>query len=94
MSHRSGSVLGWAFALALSACGGYVTVDGYQGAYVDDPPPGIYGYPRYAFRDGYVYDVNGRYYHRHNGRWVTYRSEPAEVARARANERGRAERQR
>jgi hypothetical protein len=77
-SHRS-RVLAWAFApaLALVGCGGgFVAVDGYDGTYVDAPPPGIEGYPAYEFNDGVVYDVNGRYYHNHGGRWVSYRSPP------------------
>jgi hypothetical protein len=77
-------------ALALMGCGGFVTVDGYDAAYVDTPPPGE-AYPRYAFQDGYVYDVNGRYYHNHGGRWVAYRNPPPEVAHARAEVRGRDE---
>jgi hypothetical protein len=89
------SVFGPALALALAACGtGYVGVDGYDAAYVQAPPPGIDAYPRYSFRDGYVYDVNGRYYHQHEGRWVAFRHEPPEVARARAYNRGVMERQR
>lgn len=85
-----------ALALGLAGCaGGYIDVDGYDAAYVEAAPVGIETYPRYAFRDGYVYDVNGRFYHQHNGRWVTYRTAPPEVARARAeHERGRALRQR
>jgi hypothetical protein len=83
-----------ALALALPACaGGYVDVDGSDAAYVETAPVGIEAYPRYAFGDGYVYNVNGRYYHRHEGRWVVYRHAPAGMAHVR-DERGRAERQR
>jgi hypothetical protein len=84
LSHRA-RVVAWAFvpALALAGCGGYLTVDGYDAAYVDAPPD-VEAYPSYAFQDGYVYDVNGRYYHNHGGRWVAYREAPPEVARERA----------
>ena len=76
-------------AAALVGCGGYLTVDGYDAAYVDVPPPGIEVYPRYAVGDGYVYDVDGAYYHQHGQRWVRYRNAPREVVRGR-QERGRA----
>jgi hypothetical protein len=56
--------------------GGFVAVDGYDGTYVDAPPVGIEAYPAYEFNDGVVYDVNGRFYHNHGGRWVSYRSPP------------------
>jgi len=83
--------------LTAPACGAYVTADGYDAVYVD-APIGIEAYPRYAWGDGYVYDVDGRYYHRHEGRWVEFRHAPPAVARARAErldrERGRALRQR
>ena len=88
--------IAWAFvpaAIVLAGCGGYLTVDGYDAAYVDVPPPGIEVYPRYAVGDGYVYDVNGAYYHQHGERWVRYRSAPREVVRGR-EVRGPAERQR
>jgi hypothetical protein len=98
MSHLTPSfrvrVIAWAFApaFAVVGCGGgYVAVDGYDAAYVD-APVGIEAYPRYSFQDGYVYDVNGRFYHQHSGRWVAYRSAPPEVLRARAEGRGRVER--
>ena len=63
--------------VGLVGCGGgFVAVDGYDGTYVDAPPVGIEGYPSYEFNDGVIYDVNGRYYHNHGGRWVSYRSPP------------------
>ena len=85
-----------ALGLALPSCaGGYMEVDGGEAAYVEAPPVGIEMYPRYAYADGYVYDVNGRFYHRHDGRWVVYRHAPAGLDRGhREYERGRAEHQR
>lgn len=72
-----------ALAFALVGCGaGYVDVDGYEGAYVE-APVGVEAYPAYEFNDGVVYDVHGRWYHNHNGRWVTYRNEPRHGARRR-----------
>ena len=79
-------------ASALAGCGGYIMTDGYEAEYVA-PPVGIEVYPRYTFADGYVYDVNGRYYHRHGDRWVAYRHAPAGMRRV-PDERGRAEHQR
>ena len=91
-----GSVLCAVVASAIG-CTGYTELDGYEASYVDRPPPGIEYYPRYTFHDGYVYDVDGRYYHQHNGRWAVYHSAPAEI-RGRHPEvrydRGRAEHQR
>ena len=49
--------------------------------YVAAAPPGIEAYPRYRFRDGYIYDVHDRWYHQHGGRWVAYGHRPREVAR-------------
>jgi hypothetical protein len=73
-------------------CAGYATVDGYDAAYVDPPPPAVVMSPSYQFRDGYIYEANGRYYHQHAGRWVAYRSLPREAVRVRPE--GRAMRQR
>jgi hypothetical protein len=33
--------------------------------------------------DGFVYEVHGRYYHRHGDRWVVYRHAPPSVNRRR-----------
>jgi hypothetical protein len=79
-------LLSGACALALPAffaigCAGYATVDGYDATYVDPPPPAVVAYPSYRVRDGYVYEGQGRYYHMHSGRWVTYRSLPREAVR-------------
>jgi hypothetical protein len=49
--------------------------------YVEAAPPGIEAYPRYPFRDGYIYDVHGRWYHQRGGRWVAYAHRPREIAR-------------
>lgn len=81
-----------ALALALG-CGGYVAVEGYDADYVD-APAGIEAYPHYVYNGEYVYDVDGRFYRNHGGRWVRYRHAPPEVARWHEQGRGRAERQR
>ncbi len=65
---------------ATPGCAGHLeAVDGYDAEYVDAPPVNIESYPRYEVTDGYVYEVNGRYYHRHGNRWVTYHSAPPRV---------------
>lgn len=73
-------------------CAGYATVDGYDATYVDPPPPVVVESPTYRVNDGFVYESNGRYYHQHAGRWVTYRSLPHEAVRvnARVNTRAHA----
>ncbi len=58
----------------------FATVDGYDAEYVD-APVNVETYPRYEFQDGYVYNVNGRWYHNHGGRWVAYRHEPPGIHR-------------
>src|SRR5262245_32518041 len=69
------------FALPLVACGGWVTVDGYDAAYVDVAPVNIEASPHYTYEGGEVYVVNGAYYHRGgDGRWVRFRSRPRETA--------------
>jgi hypothetical protein len=68
-------------AILVSACAGYATVDGYDAEYVDNAPANVEVYPQYRFADGYVYDVHGRYYHQHEGRWVAYRSAPRGMVR-------------
>ena len=90
-------LLSGACALALPAffavgCAGYATVDGYDATYVDPPPPAVVAAPTYRVRDGYVYEGQGRYYHMHGGRWVTYRTLPREAFRV--NVEGRANLQR
>jgi hypothetical protein len=96
--HKSLPTIVSSVAVALAAgCAGYASVDGYDAAYIDNPPAGIEYYPRYAFHDGYVYDVRGHYYHQHDGRWVVYRNAPVEIAHAHPvvhDDRGRMERQR
>jgi hypothetical protein len=69
------------FGISASACAGYATVDGYDATYVDPPPPAVVAAPSYRMRDGYIYEAQGRYYHRHGGRWVTYRTLPREAVR-------------
>jgi hypothetical protein len=75
-------------ALVVVGCAGYATVDGYDATYVEPPPPAIVAYPSYRVHDGYVYEAQGRYYHMHRGRWVTYRHLPREAVRV--NVEGRA----
>jgi hypothetical protein len=71
--------------LALAAgCTGYVatpngsaevTTTGAE-VYDDTPPVNIETYPRYEYNGGYVYNVNGRYYHRNGNRWMRYNERP------------------
>ncbi len=73
--------------LSVSCAAELHSVDGYDAEYVDTPPVNVELYPRYEVADGYVYEVNGRYYHRHGTRWVRYHSPPRPELR-----RGNAER--
>jgi hypothetical protein len=86
-----------AAALALGSatgCGGeYVDVGGYEATYAP-PPPSIERYPHALYAGEQVYDVDGRYYRKFQGRWVSYRIVPPEVSRWHEQNRGRAERQR
>lgn len=78
MPHRlaAGSLL--VLASCVIGCAAHLTeVDGYEAEYVD-APPNIETYPRYEFRDGYAYNVNGRWYHRHGPQWVRYSRPPQE----------------
>jgi len=75
--------------LALAAgCTGYVTTPNgtadatyTTGAEIadDTPPVNIETYPRYEYRGTYVYNVNGRYYHRNGARWMRYRERPRDL---------------
>jgi hypothetical protein len=74
--------------LALAAgCTGYVTPSGASGATVttsaevvdDTPPVNIETYPRYEYRGSYVYNVNGRYYHRDGARWMRFHERPHDL---------------
>ena len=84
-----GTILRSAMSIALvlqvglvDACAAhFATVDGYDATYVDPPPPAVVAYPSYRVHDGYVYEGQGRYYHMHGGRWVTYRRLPREAVR-------------
>ena len=50
------------------------------GAEVDDTPPvNIETYPRYEYRGSYVYNVDGRYYHRNGARWMRFRERPRDL---------------
>jgi hypothetical protein len=70
-------------------CAGYATVDGYDATYVDAPPPAVVEAPAYRVDDGYIYVSNGRYYHQHQGRWVTYRRLPPAAVRVNVRARAR-----
>ena len=76
--------------LALAAgCTGYVTSPNgaTTGATVttsaevvdDTPPVNIETYPRYEYRGSYVYNVNGRYYHRDGARWMRFHERPRDL---------------
>ena len=73
--------------LAIAAgCTGYVTSpNGAVGASVtttgaevvdDTPPVNIETYPRYEYQGSYVYNVDGRYYHRNGNRWMRFNERP------------------
>jgi len=82
MTHTMNPLRAALFALPLvAACGGWITVDGYDAAYVDVVPANIESYPHYTYDGGEVYVVDGRYYHRGgDGRWVRFRTRPREAA--------------
>ena len=74
--------------LALAAgCTGYVTTPSgsvetttTSAEIVDDTPPiNIETYPRYEYRGSYVYNVNGRYYHRNGARWMRFHERPRDL---------------
>jgi hypothetical protein len=47
---------------------------------VDDTPPiNIETYPRYEYHGSYVYNVDGRYYHRDGARWMRFRERPRDL---------------
>jgi len=45
----------------------------------DTPPLNIETYPRYEYHGGYVYNVDGVYYHREDNRWMRYRERPRDL---------------
>lgn len=73
-----------ALALGLSACAGWFTLDGYDYRYVDTVS--IEGRPHYVHNGVTVYEVNGRYYRQHNGRWMEYRERPRDLQEERREE--------
>ena len=75
-----GAVL--SFLISVAGCYAEVTPDA---EYVETSPPvvDVATYPRYRYRGEAVYWVNDRWYARHRGGWVYYRSEPAELHRRR-----------
>jgi hypothetical protein len=66
-----------ALMLGLSACAATVTVDGYGAAYCDRPV--VEHARRWHHRGVVVYEVNGRYYREHEGRWIVYHERPREL---------------
>ena len=71
--------------LLAAGCAGYITVDGYEAAYVDAPAD-YQRYPRYEHNGVAVYEVNGRYYRQYGGRWVAYRERPRELREERKDD--------
>jgi hypothetical protein len=65
-------------AIFAAACAASLTVDGYDAVYIDRPAD-IERYPHYAYRGAVVYEVGGRYYREHNGRWIVYRERPRDL---------------
>ena len=43
------------------------------------PPVNVETYPRYEYRGSYVYNVNGRYYHRNGNRWMRFNERPRDL---------------
>jgi hypothetical protein len=67
-------------AFAGAGCHSWIVVDGVEVAYANVDFD-MERYPRYAYRGGYVYEVNGDYYGRHGQRWVRYRDRPRDIGR-------------
>ena len=65
-------------AMFAAACAASLSVDGYEASYVERPAE-IERYPHYAYRGTTVYEINGRYYREHEGRWVVYRERPRDL---------------
>jgi hypothetical protein len=65
-------------ALGAAACAAELTVDGYPVAYVERPILESH-HRRYTHHGVTVYEVNGRYYREHNGRWIVYHERPREL---------------
>lgn len=47
--------------------------------YTDQPPVNVETYPYYDYRGQPLYEVNGRYYGRHENRWYYYRERPRDL---------------
>jgi hypothetical protein len=77
MMNRLLFAVGPALMLGLSACAAWVTVDGVDVRYVDRPV--IEGHRRWMHRGVVVYEVDGRFYREHQGRWIVYRERPVEL---------------
>ena len=77
--HRNLLALALAAPLAFGAvaCAASLTVDGYGASYVERPR--WEGHRRYTMNGAVVYEVDGRYYREHEGRWVVYRERPREL---------------
>jgi hypothetical protein len=75
--HRLLAVIATAFVLGISACAAELTVDGYPATYVERPR--IERARRWRHGAVEVYEVDGRYYREHGGRWVVYRERPREL---------------
>ena len=77
-----------ALMLGLVACAGWFTVDGFECRYYDGNIT-VAGHRHFMHRGVDVYEVDGRYYRQHQGRWAEYRERPSDLQEAR--EEGRRE---
>jgi hypothetical protein len=67
--------------LGVGACAATLTVDGYEATWVDRPA--VDRGHRWVYHGATVYEVDGRYYREHEGRWVVYRERPRELVEER-----------
>lgn len=74
-------------ATALGACTVYTQdrVGEYPTTRVSVVPVNIETYPSTEYRGSSAYLVEGRWYYRHQGRWVVFDREPEELTRYRTN---------
>ena len=67
----------WRLRVAVG-CGGWITADGHETDYTTAPAD-IENHPHYLHQGADVYEVDGRYFQKHENRWVVYRERPREL---------------
>ena len=72
------SILASTVLVFAAGCSGWITPDGHATNY-SAVPADVENHPHYLHHGDDVYEVNGRYYQRHENQWVVFQQRPGDL---------------